>query len=83
MRLESLQLYKRYLARAIRETIEYREYSTIEAAKLAGTAPASISGLLTGRLEQDFTLDRLVHIALSLGLRVNITAERKWQRVSA
>jgi transcriptional regulator with XRE-family HTH domain len=80
MRLESIQVYKKQLTRAIKDTIEYRGYTVHEAAKLANCAPANLSGLLSGRNADGFTLDRLVSIALGIGLRVNLSVERKYAR---
>jgi hypothetical protein len=80
MRLEILEVYKQQLIRAINDTIEYRGYTVHEAAKLGRCAPANLSGLISGRDSEGFTLDRLVSIALGLGLKVNLSVERKYAR---
>ncbi|MEJ0093095.1 MAG: helix-turn-helix transcriptional regulator [Methylocella sp.] len=67
------------IAHAITATIQEKNISQMEAAKLIGTDQAKVSNLLRGRLK-GFSTDRLIHMLVQLGRDVDIHISEAKQR---
>jgi len=71
LNLSDLDMLKIQIARAISATIERRQLTQVQAAKILETDQAKVSALLRGRLKT-FSVERLFRFLAALGRDANI-----------